>query len=133
MSYDLVVFDPTQAPAESSAFLKWYGQQSEESDDSSELACTELKSFFAALSNEFPAMNGPHATHDVDNPKLTDYSFGPYSVYMCFAWPQAAEARYAVVKLAEQISVGIYDISDPDGFIWWPPRPGQGREVRKER
>ncbi len=128
MSYDLVVFDPTQAPTESVAFLKWYEQQAEDSDDSSELASAELRSFFAALSTEFPAMNGPHSTQDVDNPKLTDYSFGPYSVHMSFAWSQTAEAGHAVAKLAKRISVGLYDISDPAGFIWWPSRPGRSND-----
>ncbi len=41
---------------------------------------------------------------------------------MGFVWSQAAEARRTVAKLAEQNAVGFYDISDPDGFLWWPPR-----------
>lgn len=46
---------------------------------------------------------------------------------MCFAWSQAAEARRHVAKLAGQNAAGFYGISDPDGFVWWPPRPGQFR------
>ena len=121
MSYDLVVFDPAHAPTEPSAFLQWYGQQSESSYDSSELAGSELSSFFAALCREFPAMNGPHAVDEVDNPKLTEYSFGANSIYMRFAWSQSSDARRAVIELAEKNTVGFYDISDPQGFVWWPP------------
>ena len=123
MSYDLVVFDPIQAPTEHSKFLHWYEQQSEESYDPSELAGQELGLFFDQLSREFPPLNGPDS--DIDNSKLTDYVFGPCSIYMSFPWSQAVEAHQAVVKLIQIYSVGFYDISDPNGFVWWPPRPDQ--------
>jgi len=125
MSYDLVVFDPETAPREPSAFSTWYEQQSEENQDAEELQCDKLRSFFFALNPEFPAMNGPHAGEDFDNPKLTEYSFGPHSIYMCFAWSQAEDAREAVVSLAQKTLVGFYDISGSQGATWQPSRPGQ--------
>ena len=121
MSFDLVVFDPAHAPTEPSAFLRWYTQQSEDSYDPSELACPALVSFFTLLSVEFPAMNGPQAVDDIDNPKTTDYAFGAYSISMRFAWSQATGARNTVVDLAKKHNVGFYDVSDPKGAIDRPP------------
>ncbi len=125
MSYDLVVFNQDIAPSNTSAFARWYEEQSEESHDPSELECEALQSFFSEIHAEYPAMNGPYASEAIDNPKLTDYAFGPHSIYMCFAWSQADEAREAVTNLAAQCAVGFYDISDSQGFTWWPPKPGQ--------
>jgi len=131
MSYDLVVFDPEKAPVERSTFLKWYEQQSEESLEVSEVTSSGLQTFFLELSRKYPAMNGPHASDDVDNPKLTDYAFGQSSIYMCFAWSQASEARIDVVTLAKKNSVGCYDISDTEGLIWRPDKPGNLPSSRK--
>lgn len=125
MSYDLVVFDPAQAPSGVVDFLEWYQHQTEESLDPTDITCAGLKSFFALLCNEYPDMNNNQAIDEIDNPKLTEYSFGLHSIYMCFAWSQAEEARRDVTKFAVQSSVGFYDISDPEGFIWRPPIPGQ--------
>ncbi len=125
MSFDLVVFDSSVAPSSKSLFLEWYEGQREESQDSSELDSRELRRFFNELSLIFPAMNGPHASDDIDNPKVTDYAFGPHSIYMCFAWSQAEEARRRVIDLAKLTSVGFYGISDPSELIRWPIQAGE--------
>jgi hypothetical protein len=82
MSYDLVVFDPSSAPDDPEEVLRWYERQSEEADDVSEVSGPHLRSFFLELVQRFPALNGPHATEDFDDPRVTDYAFGPLSIYM---------------------------------------------------
>lgn len=125
MSYDIVVFDPAQAPSGSSDFLEWYQRQAKECIDPIDITCAGLKSFFSLLSNEYPDINNHEAINGIDNPKLTQYFFGLHSIYMSFTWSQAEEAHRDVTKFAVQSSVGFYDISDSKGFIWRPPIPGQ--------
>lgn len=122
MSYDLVVFDPDRAPEDASDFLEWYRGQSEGADEVSECSSPRLRSFFVDMMGRFPAMSGPHAEGGGDDPKLTDYAFGPASIYMEFAWSQAAEARRTVIELARKNSVGFYDLGDPQGSVWRPPK-----------
>ena len=80
MSYDLMVFDPQAPPANREGFMAWYGQQThwteDHSYDSPDVCTPDLRAWFFEMMKEYPSMNGPHASEDVDNPKLTDYSIG---------------------------------------------------------
>ena len=70
MSYDLMVFDPRSAPADRAAFLAWYREQTEWTedhgyDDPAETT-VELRAWFWDMMKDFPPMNGPHASRDDD-------------------------------------------------------------------
>ena len=85
MSYDLMVFDPAAAPRERNDFLRWYEEQTEWSEghsyDDPQVTAPALARWFAEISQTFPPMNGPYASIDFENPKVTDYSIGRWVIY----------------------------------------------------
>lgn len=126
MSYDVLVFDPASAPKPPDSFKLWYASQTEWTEDHSyddPVVCTpELRAWFLEMLDTFPAMNGPHASEDFDNPRLTDYSVGRVVIYAAFAWSQADHAREVARALAEKHSVGFFEASANDPELWFPTR-----------
>ena len=141
MSYDLLVFDPAVAPKDRQAFLEWWhgvGEWTEgHSYDDPAVTTPGLRDWFDEMRERFPAMNGPFASQDYDNPCVTDYSICLNAIYAAFAWSQAEEAYPVVRELAVKHAVGFYDASgdEGDGEIYFPGdalRPasnGQWRQV----
>jgi hypothetical protein len=143
MSYDLMVFAPEAAPRERGAFLQWFAQQAEwgeaHSYDDPAVSTPELRSWFLDIITTFPPLNGPYATDDVDDPRVTDYSVAHGVIYAAFAWSEAEPARETVVRLARQHRVGFFDVSSDDPAIVFPDDPGSasppagGRTDKKSR
>jgi hypothetical protein len=128
MSYDLMVFDPEAPPPDRDGFMDWYRQQTKWEEghryDNPEVSTPELRAWFHEMITHFPAMNGPFASDDVDNPKVTDYSVGRSVIYAGFAWSQAEEAFRTMFSLAEKHRVGFFDVSASDGGVWMPDSEG---------
>ena len=124
MSYDLMVFDPNAAPRDREGFLSWYDTQTEwtegHSYDDPRVTTPALASWFAEISQAFPPMNGPSASDDYEDPKVTDYSIGRSVIYAAFAWSQAEPAFEAVNRLASKHGVGFYNVSSEEGEIRFP-------------
>lgn len=131
MSYDLMVFDPEVAPRKRAAFMRWYGEQTAWSEghayDDPAVSTPALRAFFLELIETYPAMNGPFAADDMDDPgpRVTDYSIGKAVIYAAFGWSQAQGARATVLRLAEKHRVGFFDASGDDAEIWYPPVAGE--------
>jgi hypothetical protein len=124
VSYDLMVFDTTVAPRDRTKFLVWCEKQAEWQEphgyNNPDVPSPALTKWFREIIKTFPPMNGPLASDDPDDPKVTDYSLGRSVIYAAFAW-SAAEAAYKHVKeLAAKHGVGFFDASGQDGDIWWP-------------
>jgi hypothetical protein len=70
-----MVFDPAAAPRNREDFLQWYDRQTEwaegHSYDDPEVTTPALASWFAEMLQLFPPMNGPLASNDYDDPKVT--------------------------------------------------------------
>jgi hypothetical protein len=134
MSYDLIVFDIGSPPKDRDGFMGWYNQQiewSEEHDyDNPEVCTPELRAWFLELIQEYPALNGPYASDEVDNPKSSDYSLGKSMIYACFAWSLMEDAYGVVFELAKKHQVGIFETSSNDGQIWFPDSAAGWIEVR---
>jgi len=124
VSYDLMVFDPAAAPRDRTRFLTWYKKQSEWQEshgcNDPEIPSPALKKWFREIIKTFPPMNGPLASDDPDDPKVTDYGLGCAVIYGAFAWSEAEAAYKHVKELAAKYGVGFFDISGDDGDIWWP-------------
>ena len=124
MSYDLMVFDPEAAPRDREEFMRWYRAQTEWSEDHSyddpRVTIPALAGWFAEISEAFPPMNGPGASDDYDNPRLTDYSIGRSVIYVAFAWSEADAAFETVRRLAIEHEVGFFDVSADEGEIRFP-------------
>ena len=119
-----MVFDPAAAPRNRDDFLSWYDAQTEwgegHSYDDPQVTTPALASWFADVSKAFPPMNGPHASSDYDDPKVTDYSIGRSVIYAAFAGSVAASAFEEVDRLATKHGVGFFDVSSDEGEIRFP-------------
>jgi hypothetical protein len=126
MSYDLMVFEAAAAPEAREDFLLWYQQQTQWSEghgyDDPKVSSQPLRAWFMEMIESFPAMNGPYASDDVDNPELTDYSVGKDVVYAAFAWSQADSAFASMVSIAKKHNVGFFDVSADEGAIVIPSK-----------
>ncbi|WP_154223539.1 hypothetical protein [Marinicella rhabdoformis] len=124
MSYDLMVFDPTVAPKERKDFMKWYAQQTEWEEDHSyqdnEVSTEGLQAWFKDMIEYFPPMNGPLASEDDDNPKVTDHCVGKHVIYSAFSWSVAEEAYPKMRELSIKHSIGFFDASADNGEILFP-------------
>ena len=118
-----MVFDPHAAPRNQEEFLRWYDEQTEWSEghsyDDPAVTTPALASWFAEMSQTFPPMNGPLASDDLANPKVSDYSIGRSVIYAAFASSQGQLAYDTVRRLAAKHSVGFFDASG-DGEIAFP-------------
>lgn len=129
MSYDLMVFEKTKAPAAKKEFLEWFQEQTEWSEDHDyqtiSVSSPALQSWFMEMKETFPPMNGEFAP-DPDLPdeeldgRLVDYCIGHDVIYAAFAWSAAEEAYETVRRLAQKHEVGFFDVSEEDGDILLP-------------
>ena len=124
MSYDLMVFEPTAAPRDRSGFLSWYDEQTQWAEghgyDDPAVSSPLLRAWFLEMIESFPAMNGPYASGDIDDPKVTDYSVGKDVIYVAFAWSQVDPAFKTMAAVAKKHGLGFYDVSAEDGAIVFP-------------
>ena len=128
MSYDLMVFDAAAAPRGRKAFMEWYSRQTQWSEthgyNNPDVPTAPLRAWFQAMIKTFPPMNGPLASDDVDDPRVTDYSVGQTVVYAAFAWSQAEAAHEHMKGLAAKHRVGFFDVSSTEADIWLPTADG---------
>ena len=134
MSFDLMVFNKKVAPKNEPAFIKWYENQAEWSEEHSydDPANTsdDLKNWFMEIIETFPAMNGPFATEDEDDPKATDFCIGNNVIYAAFSWSEAEQAYETAYKLASKHKVGFFDASG-DNSILFPDENGNLIQIDK--
>jgi hypothetical protein len=129
MGYDLMVFEPSEAPRERNAFLDWYRFQTQWSEDHSydDPATTTagLSAWLAEMRRDFPNvnMNGRGAydiSNDEDNPRVTDYSISRSVIYAAFSWTEVESAYSLARALAVKHRVGFFNVSAENGEIWFP-------------
>ena len=124
MSYDLMVFEPSAAPRARKDFMAWYKQQTQWSEphgyNDPSVSTAPLREWFMEMISAFPAMNGPYASDDIDDPNVTDYSIGNHVIYAAFAWSRAEPAYQSMVALAKKHGVGFFDVSASEGAIVFP-------------
>jgi hypothetical protein len=129
MSYDLMVFDPQGPPPNREGFMEWYRQQTQwnegHSYDNADLTTSDLRAWYRDMLSQYPAMNGPDSSDDVDNPKVTDYSIGKSVIYAAFSWSEAEGALNVMFRFAEKHRVGFFDVSAEDGGVWLPAPSGE--------
>jgi hypothetical protein len=130
MSYDLLVFAPAKAPNEREAFLSWWEETSEWSEDHSyddpKVSTPELQAWFLEMIKSYPAMNGPFSSEEFpeDDSAVTDYSVGKEAIYAAFAWSKAEAAYEQVFSLAAKHQLGFFDASSETGAVWLPDGKG---------
>jgi hypothetical protein len=136
VSYDLAVFDPAIAPRERAAFIDWYRHQTEWSEshgyNNPDVSSASLRAWFQEMIATYPPMNGPLASDDPDDPKVTDYSVGRAIIYAAFAWSEAEHVLKHMKALATQHGVGFVDVSSDAFAVLWPDnaKPTKMRAAR---
>ena len=132
MSYDLMLFEPSDAPKNKDEFEKWFTAQTKwgEGHDYNDPSITSptLRAWFDEMRKTYPPLNGPFALSDEDFDKLTaeeearatDYSIGKSVIYCAFAWSVAEKAARTVLRTAALHGVGVYDLSS--GRIFYPKK-----------
>jgi hypothetical protein len=119
-----MVFDTAAAPRDRKRFLSWCDEQSEWQEshgyNDPEIPAPALQQWFRAMIRSFPPMNGPLASDNPDDPKVTDYGLGRSVISAAFAWSEAEAAYKRVKDLAAEHGVGFFDVSGKEGDIWWP-------------
>jgi hypothetical protein len=124
MSYDLMVFDPTAAPVDRGPFLAWYEAQTEwaegRSYDDPAVTTEPLRGWFFDMIQHFPAMNGPYASQEIDDERVSDYCIGRAVVYVAFAWSQVEPAYKAMFEKVREHGIWFYDVSGREGEVWLP-------------
>ena len=99
-----MVFDATAAPRSRTKFLAWYKKQSEWQESHGynypNIPSPVLKNWFQEIIKSYPPMNGPLASDDPDNSKVTAYSLGRSVIYGSFAWSEADPAYKRVKDVA---------------------------------
>jgi len=127
MSYDLMVFEEQDAPKEHAEFMRWFQKQAEWSEDHSyedpKVSSIALQSWYREMIEEFPPLNGPNASDDIDNPKLTDHCIGKSVIYSAFSWECAEEAYKSMRTLAQKHKVGFFDASGDDAEVVYSQGP----------
>lgn len=133
MSFDLMAFDLSQAPASRRKFLAWYEEQTQWSEEhdyqSPAVTCAALRDWFMEMKDAFPPMNGSFAPTDAQleadpslESRLADYSIGSKIIYAAFAW-SAAEQAYALARrLAGKHGVGLFAAGAARGEIFRGPK-----------
>jgi hypothetical protein len=124
MSYDLMVFDPKAPPTGRDSFMEWYNEQTQWSEehnyDNPDVSTLELRTWYMEIIKQFPPMNGPYATDDIDNPQIADYCVGKSVIYVAFSWSQAEVAYPVVFSLAKKYKIGFFDVSGDNEEVWVP-------------
>jgi hypothetical protein len=125
MSYDLMVFEPSAAPRDRAHFMEWHNRQVQWSEghgySDPTVASPALQRWYQDMIQFYPSLNGPLASNDVDNPKLTDHCIGMHVIYSAFAWSCAVDdARATMRALAAKHAVGFFDVSSDEGEIVFP-------------
>lgn len=135
MSYDLMVFDASTAPRPREKFMVWYEEQTQWSEshgyDDPRVSTPALQAWFQDMISYFPPMNGPQASDDEDDPRVTDYSVGRSVIYAAFAWSEAKPAYQRMKELAAKHRVGFFDVSATNGDIWLPAPDGRFGRLRR--
>lgn len=128
MSYDLMIFDAAFMPTGRESFMAWFKEQTQWADDidyNNPDNCTRsLRAWFDDFRQCYPPMNGPLASDDYDNPKVSDYTIGTTFIYIAFAWSEAENAYWNVFAIAQKHKVGFFDVSSNNGCVWIPGADG---------
>ncbi|WP_338751390.1 hypothetical protein [Bacillus sp. FJAT-52991] len=130
MSYDLMVFEVKDAPTNKKAFMEWYDQQTEWTEnhnyDDPAVTSEALRNWYMDMIKVYAPMNGPYALSEEDFDNLgdkevyvTDYSVGRSVIYAAFAWSLADQVYNQFRELALKHKVGFFDASG-DGDIILP-------------
>lgn len=124
MSYDMMVFDPAEAPREAEAFIAWYEKQTDWKEDHDhddpKVSSPALQAWFNEIAEHFPPISGPLSDEEDDRNEVTDYSIAAQVIYGSFHDDVAEQAHEMVQILAHKHQLGFFDASSDEVAVVYP-------------
>lgn len=116
MSYDILVFDPAEAPAGRDEAIAWLMARPEDGRN------PRFDAWVADMQQVFPSYD--HAPDEIPPGALyAEYVPEGAAMTLQTAWPNAERLRALVHRLAVRHDLGFWDLSETDGSLWRPPAP----------
>ncbi|OFK61589.1 MULTISPECIES: hypothetical protein [unclassified Corynebacterium] len=127
MSFDIMIIEPTTVPTSThAAFMSWYEETTEWSDDrdysTTDGSTDSIAAFYNAITEHFPDLNAADDLDDEDDDDTTaDYTIGDDFLYIGFDYAVAEDAAQRCLELAKANNLAFIDISGtttihfPDG------------------
>lgn len=131
MSFDIMIIEPTTVPTSThAAFMTWYEETTEWSDDrdysTTDGSTDAIAAFYNAITEHFTDLNAADDFDDedeIDDDIAADYTIGDDFLYIAFAYAVAEDAAQRCLELAKANNLAFIDISGtttihfPDGSI----------------
>lgn len=132
MSFDIMIIEPTTVPTSThAAFMSWYEETTEWSDDrdysTTDGSTDSIAAFYNAITEHFPDLNAADDLDaeddedEFDDDTAADYTIGDDFLYIGFGYAVAEDAAQRCLELAKAKNLAFIDISDtttihfPDG------------------
>lgn len=127
MSFDIMIIEPTTVPTSThAAFMSWYEETTEWSDDrdysTTDGSTDSIAAFYNAITEHFPDLNAADDLDDEDDDDTAaDYTIGDDFLYIGFDYTVAEDAAQRCLELAKANNLAFIDISGtttihfPDG------------------
>lgn len=127
MSFDIMIIEPTTVPTSThAAFMSWYEETTEWSDDrdysTTDGSTDSIAAFYNAITEQFPDLNAADDLDDEDDDDTAaDYTIGDDFLYIGFDYAFAEDAAQRCLELANANNLAFIDISGtttihfPDG------------------
>lgn len=127
MSFDIMIIEPTTVPTSThAAFMSWYEETTEWSDDrnfsTTDGSTDSIAAFYNAITEHFPDLNAADDLDDEDDEDTAaDYTIGDDFLYISFDYAVAEDAAQRCLELAKANNLAFIDISGtttiyfPDG------------------
>ena len=129
MSFDIMIIEPTTVPTSThAAFMSWYEETTEWSDDrdysTTDGSTDAIAAFYNAITEHFPDLNAADDLDDedeIDDDTAADYTIGDDFLYIAFAYAVAEDVAQRCLELAKANNLAFIDISGtttihfPDG------------------
>lgn len=129
MSFDIMIIEPTTVPTSThAAFMSWYEETTEWSDDrdysTTDGSTDSIAAFYNAITEHFPDLNAADDLDDedeIDDDTAADYTIGDDFLYISFGYAVAEDAAQRCLELAKANNLAFIDISGtttihfPDG------------------
>lgn len=119
MSFDIMIIEPTTVPTSThAAFMSWYEETTEWSDDqdysTTDGSTDAIAAFYNAITEHFPDLNAADDLDDedeIDDDTAADYTIGDDFLYIAFAYAVAEDAAQRCLELAKANNLAFIDIS----------------------
>lgn len=134
MSYDLIIFDPDNAPNNLADFMKWNDKQedllaADIDQENPNITTVKLRQWFFEIIKEIIPLSGPYSNDEKedyiegqDDERGADYFIGQHAIYVMFSMDEIAKPTKQMLQMAKKHKVGFCDFNSSDDYIFYPKK-----------